>query len=279
MKKAILILILLTSILNGNITLASETGSHPYLRYVEQADSLIKLEKWDEAEVCLRNALRTEPANPGNQMLLINMGMILTAQGKYGDAIRHLDTVIGINPNSFLAYKNRALAYSAMKLWNEAEADFSAALEIDSLANDVRCLRATTNTYLGNLPEAKKDFNLVLSKEKDSLSALEGLFYCAIIEEKYDDAVPFLNQLIDLKTDPDLHFFRGLALSKLGRLSEASEDVAKGLLLDPSSGNLWLLRAYIEKISYRLNEAKASLAKARKFGADRELESRLLPDL
>lgn len=278
MKKIIAILVFTAIIFSGSSTVASGHNSGAYLRFVEQADSLIQAENWEEAETCLRNALRTEPANPGNQMLLINMGMILTVRGKYGDAIRHLDTVIDTNPYSFLAYKNRGKAYSAMRLWSEAQADFTSALSIDSLDNGVRCLRGTAYTCLGKIPEATEDFKLVLTTEPDNISALEGLVTCSLFGEKYDEAVPFLNRLIELKSDPDLYFYRGLSFSKLGKLSEASEDVSKGLLLDPASGNLWLLRAYIEKISYRLNEAKTSLAKARKFGVDTELENQLLPD-
>lgn len=254
-------------------------NSEEYLRYVEKADSCVLNEEWESAEKFLRQALKCEPANPGNQLLLTNMGMILTAQGKYGEAIRHLDTALTLNPGSFLAYKNRGMAYSAMMRLEDACNDFSKALEIDSLDINVRCLRATVYAYGNRIDKASKDYSFVLGKDRDNVAALEGMATCCLALGKHDEAIPFLNRLIEIKPEPEHYFTRGLSLAYLGRFTEASEDSKEGLLLDPSNGNLWLLRAYIEKTTYRHNEAKNSLEKARKFGADRELEYQLLPNM
>ena len=254
-------------------------NNQDYLDYVAKADSLGKEENWIEAELMLRKALRSEPANPGNQMLLANMGMILTAQGKYGDAIQHLDAALIMNPGSFLAYKNRGITYSAMKMMDEALDDFSHALSIDSLDNDVRCMRATVYCFTKDFEKAMSDYLLVLEKDRSNASALEGMANCCLAKGRHDNAIPYLNRLIEVKPEPEHYFTRGLTFSNLGRFTEASEDVSTGLLLDPGNGNLWLVKAYIEKTTYRYNEAKTSLQKARKYGCDYELENQLLPDM
>lgn len=258
---------------------AFSLNSEQYMRYVEKADSLVVAERWEEAEKCLRLALHTEPANPGNQLLLTNMGMILTAQGKYGEAISHLDVALSLNPRSFLALKRRGIAYSAMRQMDDAADSFTQALAIDSLDTDVRCLRATVYACTDRLDSAMADYNRVLTTDRNNLTALEGMSACLIWRGSHDEALPFLNRLIEQKPEADHLFTRGLAYARLGRLTEASEDASEGLLMDPSSGNLWLLRAYIEKITYRLNEAKSSLQKAHRYGCDRDLEYQLLPDL
>ena len=273
------VLILSMSCLLGCVFQSKALNGKEYMRYVAKADSLAAEEKWEEAENALKKALRSEPANPANQMLLTNLGMILTAQGKYGDALTHLNASLTLNPNSFIALKNRGMVYSAMNQIDNALSDFSIAIQLDSLDNDVRCLRATLYSISNNYDKAYEDYNIVLTRDRDNLSALEGLTQCAFARGKQEEAIPFLNRLIELKPDPDFHFSRGLALAQLGRFTEASEDVSQGLLLDPANGNLWLLRAYIEKITYRHNDAKTSLQKARRYGADSELEYQLLPDM
>lgn len=258
---------------------AAMINSATYLRCVEKADSLVSAGDWEAAGTALKEALRAEPANPSNQLLLANMGMILTAQGKYGDAVRHLDAALALNPRSFLAYKHRGVAYSAMKRFDDAIADFTQALEIDSADNDVRCMRATIYACRNRMAEATADYTDILSRDKDNVKALEGMATCCLAEEKHDAALPYLNRLIELNPEPEHYFSRGLAYARLGRIPEATEDAAEGLLHDPACGNLWLLRAYIEKLTYRNNDAKTSLQKAHRYGADPELEQQLIPDL
>lgn len=277
MKHVTLALILLAGMFFG--VSASSLNSELYMKYVGQADSLVNAERWEEAESCLRLALHAEPANPGNQLLLTNMGMILTAQGKYGEAISHLDAALSLNPRSFLALKRRGIAYLAMRQMEDAAADFSKALAIDSLDTDVRCLRATVYACSDNSAGAMADYNRVLAIDRNNATALEGMATSLLAKGSHDEAIPFLNRLIEQKPESDHLFTRGLAYARLGRLTEASEDASEGLLMDPSNGNLWLLKAYIEKITYRINEAKESLRKANRYGCDRELEYQLLPDL
>lgn len=254
-------------------------NSTEYLHYVAQSDSLIEADNWPEAETMVIKALRCEPGNPANQLLFCNLGMILTTQGKYGEAIRALDNAVILNPGSFIAYKNRGKAYSAMQRLGDAADDFTKALAIDSTDTSVRCLRATVYACSSDYERAFKDYTSVLEMDRDNTAALDGIANCCIALGNQDQAIPFLNRLIELSPQPEHYFNRGLSLAQLGRLSEASEDVSSGLLMDPANGNLWLLRAYIEKISYRHNDAKSSLAKARKYGADSELEYQLLPDM
>lgn len=280
MKAAILLTILTASLtaLTQNQS-APSLNSPKYLNYVEIADSLAAIEQWEQAEDCLRSALRLEPANPANQLLLANMGMILTARGKYGDALTHLNAALALNPHSFLALKHRGITYSAISNYRDAAADFTAALEIDSLDTDVRCLRATVYAISDSIPLAVADYSKVLEKDRDNLQALEGLSTCCLTQGDHDQAIPYLNRIIELKPDPEQYFLRGLAFARLGRFTEASADANEGLRHDLTNGNLFLLRAYIEKLTYRINEAKDDLEKAVRYGADNTLRQELLPDL
>ena len=258
---------------------AAALNSPQYLRCVEMADSLSAASQWERAETCLRSALRLEPANPANQLLLANMGMILTARGKYGEALQHLDASLSLNPHSFIALKQRGVAYSAMNRYRDAAADFTAALELDSLDADVRCLRATVYALSDSTSLAIADYSKVLDRHRDHTGALEGMATCCLSRGDQDQAIPFLNRLVELEPDPEHYFMRGLAFARLGRFAEATDDANEGLRRDPANGNLYLLRAYVEKLTYRINDAKDNLNKALRYGADDMLRQELLPDL
>ena len=71
--------------------------------YVERADSAdhyIKAERWADAERNLKTALRLEPANPGNALLLSNLGYVQTMLGKFDDALESYDVSLSIAPKS-----------------------------------------------------------------------------------------------------------------------------------------------------------------------------------
>ena len=59
-----------------------------------EADSLVK------AEVYLKKAMRIEPANPNNYILLSNLGTIQRTLGKHDDAILSYSSALMLAPKS-----------------------------------------------------------------------------------------------------------------------------------------------------------------------------------
>ena len=58
------------------------TASSPrYLALVDSADNYIKRERWTDAEQTLLSALRLEPGNFTNSLLLSNLGVVRTNLG------------------------------------------------------------------------------------------------------------------------------------------------------------------------------------------------------
>ncbi len=56
----------------------------------------------------------------------------------------------------------------------------------------------------------------------------------------------------------------------LDQLSEASDDIARGLELDPEDGELYLYRAALNKMRYRVADARADAERARQLGIPAE---------
>ena len=91
------------------------TRSFDYL----DADSL------PEAEEALREALRIEPGNPGNGMLLLNLGTIQRRQGKLKEAEESYTIGLAFLPNNLTLLNSRAQLFAEMEKYPEAINDYT----------------------------------------------------------------------------------------------------------------------------------------------------------
>ena len=74
MKK--ILLAALAAVLPALLLAASD-----YLKYIDLADEAVRKQDWNRAEELLREAMRSEPSNPQNVMLLSNVGMFQFYRG------------------------------------------------------------------------------------------------------------------------------------------------------------------------------------------------------
>ena len=76
--------------------------------------------------------MRLEPSNPGNIMLMSNLGIVQYNSGKDSLALVTLTQAHDIAPRSVTILGNRARVLMAMGRFEEARADYSAIVEADS---------------------------------------------------------------------------------------------------------------------------------------------------
>ena len=104
----------------------------PYLDLVEKADKACADGKWIEAASLLQNAIDSEPANPGNVLLLSNLGMVRYNLGFDSLAIESFNRALSIAPSSVTILANRAKVYTAMGHEQEAFDDYGRIMQLDS---------------------------------------------------------------------------------------------------------------------------------------------------
>ena len=86
--------------------------SQSYYQWVERADSCIKAKDWAGAESALVSALRTEPANGQNSLLMSNLGTVQRYAGNYDAALRSYTNGLLMTPHSVTLLRNRAAPVS-----------------------------------------------------------------------------------------------------------------------------------------------------------------------
>lgn len=245
---------------------AATSDESPYVRLMGQADSAIAKEDWRKAENLLIEALRLEPANPSNVILVSNLGMIRFYQGRDSIAIATLNDAHAMAPKAVVVLANRASVLAALGQYDKAYADWEAILDIDSLHTGARYLHAMEALRRGNILVAETDVAfLSRNADKDPRTDLaRGTLYSAI--GRYAEAIPSLNHSIDVAPTSELYATRALCYLMTGALNEASADIAEGLNLDPADGELYLYRALLNKLRYRNDDSKSDARRAVELG-------------
>ena len=105
--------------------------SQSYYQWVERADSCIKAKDWAGAESAVVSALRTEPANGQNSLLMSNLGTVQRYAGNYEAALRSYTNGLLMTPHSVTLLRNRAALFSEIDSIDRAYQDYSQILLID----------------------------------------------------------------------------------------------------------------------------------------------------
>ncbi|MCM1028590.1 MAG: tetratricopeptide repeat protein [Pseudoflavonifractor sp.] len=242
-----------------------------YMSLALKADSLMNAEQWTLAAEAYQTAMRLEPANGLNPLLMCNMGMCLNEAGDVEGAIVALSHARSMMPRSSAAALRRAQVFRGAGLDDEAYADLSDAIAIDSTLVEARLLRGIMALRRDSIPRAQTDF-LALSAlpgKEATIGAATGfaLLYMAIGD--YAQAIPPLSTLIENDpSDPDWRGRRALCRILSADPSGASEDLAEAMRSDPENAELFLYRAMLDRLRLRHEEAKYDSRHAITLGLD-----------
>lgn len=251
-------------IMSGLLLVASD-----YIKYIELADEAVKKQDWNRAEVLLREAMQSEPSNPQNVMLLSNVGMFQFYRGEDSLALHTLSEARAIAPASTVILNNRAKVLLHMGREEDAMRDYDKVVEMDSLNYDAYFNRGYLRLIHGDSAGARADLGMLEQIKPDDPNTLLLLAVMYSNQGRYDESVSYYNKLI--KKVEKAEYYTGRAMCRLakGDLAEASDDIGRGLELDPEDGELYYCRAYLHLLQYREEDAKADAALALRHGVSK----------
>lgn len=270
-------LICITFALAGHIAAQNVADAHgPYLRIVGQADSACAKADWPLAESLFLKAMRLEPANPSNVLLMSNLGMVRFYQGNDSMALATLDDALRMAPNATVLIANRAKVLSAMGRQSDALADWERVLEIDSANVDALYFHVLATIGSGDSLRAESQLQRLerLAPDDSRTNFARATFFTC--QGRYAQAVGPLSRVV--AANPRAEHYAALAIAHImsGSLSEASDDIARGLQLDPAYGELYLYRALLNKLRYRPADASTDARRAISLGIPRRRAEPLL---
>lgn len=264
----------------------SPASSPTYSRYLELADSarfFIGKEQWSEAARCTREAMRLEPANPGNPMLFSNLGLATGMEGKYGEAMECFEIALARAPKSVPVLTSKAKIQMQGSDTEGALQTLDTILSIDSVAEWPLQTRGLLRMRTADYKGAFADFMTLTKNHPNNTWGPGGLAKCMEMQGYVSEAAGYYADAIG-RTKPDdedrVEFQLGLIenLGHLGKLTEALDTAKEAIGEHPHDGRLYLLRGWIKRLLLLYRESEADKKLAIDYGVDLQTVGRFFPN-
>lgn len=237
------------------------TRSFDYL----DADSL------PEAEEALREALRIEPGNPGNGMLLLNLGTIQRRQGKLKEAEESYTIGLAFLPNNLTLLNSRAQLFAEMEKYPEAINDYTEVIYREPENEDAYYERALCKLMNQDTLGARLDLEQIDRFNPNSAKSRLGMAYVYKAQQMWREASELYDALIErnprnaslLRERAEVFYFSN-------RMGAALDDVNKSIDFDPRDPYSYLLRAQIRYAKGDREFARRDLNQALELGLNKE---------
>ena len=267
MKKSLFFIVIVAfCALNCSISLAQNydeliTRSFDYL----DADSL------PEAEEALREALRIEPGNPGNGMLLLNLGTIQRRQGKLKEAEESYTIGLAFLPNNLSLLNSRAQLFAEMEKYPEAINDYTEVIYHEPENENAYYERALCKLMNQDTLGARLDLEQIDRFNPNSAKSRLGMAYVYKAQQMWREASELYDALIErnprnaslLRERAEVFYFSN-------RMGAALDDVNKSIDYDPRDPYSYLLRAQIRYAKGDREFARRDLNQALELGLNKE---------
>lgn len=244
----------------------------PYLKLVEKADKAIADGKYPEAIEALTKALKLEPDNSGNVMVMSNLGMLNYYQGNDTTALYYLTMAHNIAPESITILSNRAKVFTETGNFGSALRDLETICELDSTLYRPYLSQGAIYLAVGDIEKATEALERMsrLTDSSKSIECTAALAWLATLKGDNAEAVKQYTILID--ADPAAEFYASRALGYIAQeeYAEASADIRAGLELDADCAELYVARALLNKKTFRNDDSLKDAQHAIDLGVDRQ---------
>ena len=249
--------------------------SQTYQELCDRAIAYTEQDSLPQAEEYIRRALKLEPANPHNALLFSNLGTIQRQQRQYEQALESYNFALNIVPRAVPILLNRAAVYMELGRNNLAQADYSLVLDLEKNNEEALLMRAYIYMQQRDYKMAKADYERLLKVNPASYNGRLGLATLEQKEEKYEEALGVLNNMIatkggDSQLSPSqyavLYVARAGVEKDLQHIDMALVDLEEAIELDSSQPEAYLMRAEIYLAQKKKDLARRDLEKAISLG-------------
>ncbi|MCL1942717.1 MAG: tetratricopeptide repeat protein [Candidatus Azobacteroides sp.] len=265
------------------VFVAGETGrAQTFDDFINQSFDCLDKENYVCAEEALKNAMRKEPGNPRNPLLLSNLGTIQRKLGKKEDALLSYTAALSSfnQKNNTILLMNRAALYAEMDSIYPALSDYMRVLEVEP--DNEQALYSAGLIYIekNDTSSARICFTKILKKDPRSIDGRAGYAMLSKISNDYRTAEMLFSEI--LKEKPDLFFLylqRAEVYFASEKPSKALDDVNTYLKQYPDDEYAYFLRGKIKLALWETAGAYEDFQRAKLLGYDTEKINEMLRKL
>jgi len=211
----------------------------------EKGQELAAALKNEAALIAFEQAFKEEP---DNYKAAFGMGLMLQRLGQHSEAVGVFSQVLRTQPRIAEAYYSRALSLQDLGRHAEALNDLDTALALRPDYWDAVYARGVSLKKLERFQEASDAYSEVLSLVGRYPPASYGRATIRYAMADYAAAIDdFTTCIADGMDSYDVRLLRGLAFHRVGRHSEAIEDLSRAIAFRPTDGSTYLRRWQVYK--------------------------------
>lgn len=248
----------------------AELSAQTYEEYVTQSFDYIEQDSLAQAEAALRNALRLEPGNPGNGLLLANMGTLQRRQGKLEEAEQSYTIGLGFMPENLTLLTSRASLYAEMSEYAKAIDDYTSIIYQEAENEEAYYQRALCRLMNNDTLGARLDLEQIDTFNPNSAKSRLGMAYVYKAQRMWREASELYDALIERNPkNASLLRERAEVYYLSGRMGAALADIEKSITLGPRDPYSYILRAQIRYARKDKEYARRDLNQALELGLPR----------
>ena len=241
-----------------------------YYAMVDSSEVYIGEKDWEKAEYYIKKALEAEPDNSNNSLLLSNLATVQRYAGKTQEAVRNYSLALFMTPNAVTLLKNRASLYLQIDSIDLAYADYERVIALDN-----RDLESLYNHGMIAIEKKKMgisrdDFDRLKSVSPKSYYAVNGDAVWHMVSGNYDRAVEGFSKIIEARPGVEAYMNRADCYMAMKKLVEADKDIRAAIELDSSNGQLYMMKAALDRLRYDEMQVGRDLELAEKYGVSKD---------
>lgn len=249
----------------------SKLSAQTYEDYINQSFDWLDTDSLTQAETALKQALRLEPGNPSNGMLLLNLGTIQRRMGKLQEAEDSYTIGLGFMPRNATLLNSRAQLYAEREKYDLAIADYTELIYQDDKNEELLYQRALCRLMNADTLGARLDLEQINQFNPNSAKSRLGMCYVYKAQHMWREAAELLDPLIERNPrNASLRRERAEVYYLSGRMGAALDDIMQSINLDPRDPYSYVLRAQIRYAKGDKEYARRDLNQALDLGLKTE---------
>lgn len=254
-----------------SLSISAQTNT--YAGWINKSAKFIENNQLDSAAVALQSAMRLEPANENNAVLLLNLGILQRQLRLMDDAYISLTASLGSNPDPVLVLHNRASLLCDLGRFDEAMDDYNSIIKKQPSNVEAYYRRGLLFLEKNDRKDAETDFRTCEGIDSGSLFTRLSKALIFKLDDNWTEAEKIYTDIIKTEMRPNSTYYlnRAECYVNTDRFSKAAADLYAIENEEKENPYFYILRGRLRLDQFDKFAARADFEKAKKLGYDTEL--------